>query len=260
MKKKTKKNKKTKMEILRRRELILNGLCWFGFISTFIFLIIGCILETKGIIEDSSGILIILIYAFVIIIIVFFLSIKWGATKGGYSTEYGTFGFNTDLIPKTGGLKEAKPIINSYNDLLKYFDSSKYKRENMKFKNYKIKLYSKNVYSCINSYLIIEGAENLSNDLKDIRDKCLNTLVETNKKSCPMSYNLMIIVYIGDDKKYKEYEKFMSKLDMLEVDVCDELVIPAMVRNNKLQCLDYIKGPMWDNYNLCINEIDKIVK
>ena len=52
----------------------------------------------------------------------------------------------------------------------------------------------------------------------------------------------------------------MKKLDMPDLYGFDELIIPGLVENNKLKYLNYIKGPMEQNYDLCIKELKKILK
>ena len=93
-----------------------------------------------------------------------------------------------------------------------------------------------------------------------IKAKYSSTILECTKKSNPMSYNLMIIIYLNDNKRYSEYKDFMTNLEMIEFDGLDEIIIPAIVNNSKFQCLDYISGPMAMNYDLCIRELDKFLK
>lgn len=259
--KKTKK-KKTKKEIIKRREFILNFISYFGLFSIVAVLLIGAVLEGKGY-ELNSGLILtlILIYGVFIIWLMYYLSIKWEATKGGYfAPNCITYGLSTDITVKKGKVRELNVIIKSFDELLKYFDSSKYSKQNIEFKNYNIELYYKDVYSCINSYLIIKADKDLMRNLKMIKAKYSSTILECTKKSNPMSYNLMIIIYLNDNKRYSEYKDFMTNLEMIEFDGLDEIIIPAIVNNSKFQCLDYISGPMSMNYDLCIRELDKFLK
>ena len=259
--KKTKK-KKTKKEIIKRREFILNFISYFGLFSIVAVLLISAILEDKDY-ELNAGLISVLtlIYGAFIIWLMYYLSIKWGATKGGYfAPNCITYGLSTDITVKKGKVKESNVIINSFDELLKYFDSSKYNKQNIEFKNYNIELYYKDVYSCINSYLIIKADKDLMRNLKMIKAKYSSTILECTKKSNPMSYNLMIIIYLNDNKRYSEYKDFMTNLEMIEFDGLDEIIIPAIVNNSKFQCLDYISGPMSMNYDLCIRELDKFLR
>ena len=259
--KKTKK-KKTKQEIIKRREFILNFISYFGLFSIVAVLLISAILEDKDY-ELNAGLISVLtlIYGAFIIWLMYYLSIKWGATKGGYfAPNCITYGPSTDITVKKGKVKESNVIINNFDELLKYFDSSKYNKQNIEFKNYNIELYYKDVYSCINSYLIIKADKDLMRNLKMIKAKYSSTILECTKKSNPMSYNLMIIIYLNDNKRYSEYKDFMTNLEMIEFDGLDEIIIPAIVNNSKFQCLDYISGPMSMNYDLCIRELDKFLK
>ena len=259
--KKTKK-KKTKKEIIKRREFILNFISYFGLFSIVAVLLISAILEDKDY-ELNAGLISVLtlIYGAFIIWLMYYLSIKWGATKGGYfAPNCITYGLSTDITVKKGKVKESNVIINNFDELLKYFDSSKYNKQNIEFKNYNIELYYKDVYSCINSYLIIKADKDLMKNLKMIKAKYSSTILECTKKSNPMSYNLMIIIYLNDNKRYSEYKDFMTNLEMIEFDGLDEIIIPAIVNNSKFQCLDYISGPMAMNYDLCIRELDKFLK
>lgn len=259
--KKTKK-KKTKKEIIKRREFILNFISYFGLFSIVAVLLISAILEDKDY-ELNAGLISVLtlIYGAFIIWLMYYLSIKWGATKGGYfAPNCITYGLSTDITVKKGKVKESNVIINNFDELLKYFDSSKYNKQNIEFKNYNIELYYKDVYSCINSYLIIKADKDLMKNLKMIKAKYSSTILECTKKSNPMSYNLMIIIYLNDNKRYSEYKDFMTNLEMIEFDGLDEIIIPAIVNNSKFQCLDYISGPMSMNYDLCIRELDKFLK
>lgn len=259
--KKTKK-KKTKQEIIKRREFILNFISYFGLFSVVAVLLISAILEDKDY-ELNAGLISVLtlIYGAFIISLMYYLSIKWGATKGGYfAPNCITYGLSTDITVKKGKVKESNIIINSFDELLKYFDSSKYNKQNIEFKNYNIELYYKDVYRCINSYLIIKADKDLMRNLKMIKAKYSSTILECTKKSNPMSYNLMIIIYLNDNKRYSEYKDFMTNLEMIEFDGLDEIIIPAIVNNSKFQCLDYISGPMAMNYDLCIRELDKFLK
>ena len=259
--KKTKK-KKTKKEIIKRREFILNFISYFGLFSIVAVLLISAILEDKDY-ELNAGLISVLtlIYGAFIIWLMYYLSIKWGATKGGYfAPNCITYGLSTNITVKKGKVKESNIIINNFDELLKYFDSSKYNKQNIEFKNYNIELYYKDVYSCINSYLIIKADKDLMKNLKMIKAKYSSTILECTKKSNPMSYNLMIIIYLNDNKRYSEYKDFMTNLEMIEFDGLDEIIIPAIVNNSKFQCLDYISGPMSMNYDLCIRELDKFLK
>lgn len=259
--KKTKK-KKTKKEIIKRREFILNFISYFGLFSIVAVLLISAILEDKDY-ELNAGLISVLtlIYGAFIIWLMYYLSIKWGATKGGYfAPNCITYGLSTDITVKKGKVKESNVIINNFDELLKYFDSSKYNKQNIEFKNYNIELYYKDVYSCINSYLIIKADKDLMRNLKMIKAKYSSTILECTKKSNPMSYNLMIIIYLNDNKRCSEYKDFMTNLEIIEFDGLDEIIIPAIVNNSKFQCLDYISGPMAMNYDLCIRELDKFLK
>ena len=259
--KKTKK-KKTKKEIIKRREFILNFISYFGLFSIVAVLLISAILEDKDY-ELNAGLISVLtlIYGAFIIWLMYYLSIKWGATKGGYfAPNCITYGLSTDITVKKGKVKESNVIINNFDELLKYFDSSKYNKQNIEFKNYNIELYYKDVYSCINSYLIIKADKDLMKNLKMIKAKYSITILECTKKSNPMSYNLMIIIYLNDNKRYSEYKDFMTNFEIIEFDGLDEIIIPAIVNNSKFQCLDYISGPMAMNYDLCIRELDKFLK
>ena len=259
--KKTKK-KKTKKEIIKRREFILNFISYFGLFSIVAVLLISAILEDKDY-ELNAGLISVLtlIYGAFIIWLMYYLSIKWGATKGGYfAPNCITYGLSTNITVKKGKVKESNIIINNFDELLKYFDSSKYNKQNIEFKNYNIELYYKDVYSCINSYLIIKADKDLMKNLKMIKAKYSSTILECTKKSNPMSYNLMIIIYLNDNKRYSEYKDFMTNLEIIEFDGLDEIIIPAIVNNSKFQCLDYISGPMAMNYDLCIRELDKFLK
>lgn len=260
--KKTKK-KKTKKEIIKRRELILNILSYYALVSIVLFLMVCSVLEVKGKLAENVSLFETLIYiqAILVIAVVFHLSIKWGATKGGYfAPNCITYGLSTNITVKKGKVKESNIIINNFDELLKYFDSSKYNKQNIEFKNYNIELYYKDVYSCINSYLIIKADKDLMRNLKMIKAKYSSTILECTKKSNPMSYNLMIIIYLNDNKRYSEYKDFMTNLEIIEFDGLDEIIIPAIVNNSKFQCLDYISGPMAMNYDLCIRELDKFLK
>lgn len=259
--KKTKK-KKTKKEIIKRREFILNFISYFGLFSIVAVLLISAILEDKDY-ELNVGLISVLtlIYGAFIIWLMYYLSIKWGATKGGYfAPNCITYGLSTNITVKKGKVKESNIIINNFDELLKYFDSSKYNKQNIEFKNYNIELYYKDVYRCINSYLIIKADKDLMRNMKMIKAKYSSTILECTKKSNPMSYNLMIIIYLNDNKRYSEYKDFMTNLEMIEFDGLDEIIIPAIVNNSKFQCLDYISGPMAMNYDLCIRELDKFLK
>lgn len=259
--KKTKK-KKTKKEIIKRREFILSFISYFGLFSIVAVLLISAILEDKDY-ELNAGLISVLtlIYGAFIIWLMYYLSIKWGATKGGYfAPNCITYGLSTNITVKKGKVKESNIIINNFDELLKYFDSSKYNKQNIEFKNYNIELYYKDVYSCINSYLIIKADKDLMKNLKMIKAKYSSTILECTKKSNPMSYNLMIIIYLNDNKRYSEYKDFMTNLEIIEFDGLDEIIIPAIVNNSKFQCLDYISGPMAMNYDLCIRELDKFLK
>ena len=168
--KKTKK-KKTKKEIIKRREFILNFISYFGLFSIVAVLLISAILEDKDY-ELNTGLISVLtlIYGAFIIWLMYYLSIKWGATKGGYfAPNCITYGLSTDITVKKGKVKESNIIINNFDELLKYFDSSKYNKQNIEFKNYNIELYYKDVYSCINSYLIIKADKDLMKNLKMIK-------------------------------------------------------------------------------------------
>lgn len=259
--KKTKK-KKTKKEIIKRREFILSFISYFGLFSIVAVLLISAILEDKDY-ELNAGLISVLtlIYGAFIIWLMYYLSIKWGATKGGYfAPNCITYGLSTNITVKKGKVKESNIIINNFDELLKYFDSSKYNKQNIEFKNYNIELYYKDVYSCINSYLIIKADKALMKNLKMIKTKYSSTILECTKKSNPMSYNLMIIIYLNDNKRYSEYKDFITNLEIIEFDGLDEIIIPAIVNNSKFQCLDYISGPMSMNYDLCIRELDKFLK
>lgn len=259
--KKTKK-KKTKKEIIKRREFILSFISYFGLFSIVAVLLISAILEDKDY-ELNAGLISVLtlIYGAFIIWLMYYLSIKWGATKGGYfAPNCITYGLSTNITVKKGKVKESNVIINNFDELLKYFDSSKYNKQNIEFKNYNIELYYKDVYSCINSYLIIKADKDLMRNLKMIKAKYSSTILECTKKSNPMSYNLMIIIYLNDNKRCSEYKDFMTNLEIIEFDGLDEIIIPAIVNNSKFQCLDYISGPMAMNYDLCIRELDKFLK
>lgn len=259
--KKTKK-KKNKKEIIKRREFILNFISYFGLFSIIAMMFTGAILDDKGYEMDADTFMpLILLYGVFIVWLMYHLSAKWGATKGGYfASNCKTYGLSTDITVKKGKVKESNVIINSFNELLKYFDNSKYNKQKIRFENYDIKLYYKDVYSCINSYLIIKADKVLMKNLKMIKEKYSSTILECTKKSNPMSYNLMIIIYLNDNKKHSEYKGFMTNLEMIEFDGLDEIIIPAIVNNSKFQCLDYISGPMSMNYDLCIRELDKFLK
>ena len=130
--KKTKK-KKTKQEIIKRREFILNFISYFGLFSVVAVLLISAILEDKDY-ELNTGLISVLtlIYGAFIIWLMYYLSIKWGATKGGYfAPNCITYGLSTNITVKKGKVKESNIIINNFDELLKYFDSSKYNKQNI---------------------------------------------------------------------------------------------------------------------------------
>ena len=256
--KKTKK-KKDKNKIIKRREFILNFLGYFGFFSIVIVLSIGAILEDKGY-ELNAGFIATstVIYGAFMIWLTYHLSIKWGATKGGYyKGNHAPTGLSLNITPKMGEEKLLDKDINSYEELLMYFDKTKYEKKNIKVKGHNIIIYCNEVYSCINGYAIIKSNKNILEDIETIKKECSEVLIDYSENHDTISFNLMTIIYSNDKLDYKEY---MKKLDMPDLYGFDELIIPGLIENNKLKYLNYIKGPMEQNYDLCIKELKKILK
>ncbi len=258
--KKTKK-KKTKKEIIKRREFILKFLVYFIFFSIVIPLSVGAILEDKGKIlntdADTYSTLIIL-YGSLMLLLTYLLSAKWGATKGGYHLPgFAAYGFGVDIMPKIGVEKEYKKNITSYEELLMHFEKSKYDKSKIKIKKHNAVMYCNDIYCCINSYVLIKSNKNILEDMEDIKKKCSEKLSNYVTNRLVLSYNLMIIIYSNDKLDYKE---FMAKLDITKLCRHSELIIPGLIENNKLKYLNYIKGPMEQNYYLCIKELKKILK
>ena len=256
--KKTKK-KKTKKEIIKRREFILNFLGHFGFFSVAIMLSLGAILEDKGYeLNADTFIPLILLYGAFIVWLMYHLSIKWGATKGGYyKGNHAPTGLSLNITPKMGEEKIFDKDINSYEELLMHFDKTKYEKKNIKVKGHNIIIYCNEVYSCINGYAIIKSNKNILEDIETIKKECSEVLIDYSENHDTISFNLMTIIYSNDKLDYKEY---MKKLDMPDLYGFDELIIPGLIENNKLKYLNYIKGPMEQNYDLCIKELKKILK
>lgn len=256
--KKTKK-KKTKKEIIKRREFILNFISYFGLFSIVAVLLISAILEDKDY-ELNTGLISVLtlIYGAFIIWLMYYLSIKWGATKGGYyKGNHAPTGLSLNITPKMGEEKIFDKDINSYEELLMYFDKTKYEKKNIKVKGHNIIIYCNEVYSCINGYAIIKSNKNILEDIETIKKECSEVLIDYSENHDTISFNLMTVIYSNDKLDYKEY---MKKLDMPDLYGFDELIIPGLVENNKLKYLNYIKGPMEQNYDLCIKELKKILK
>lgn len=67
----------------------------------------------------------------------------------------------------------------------------------------------------------------------------------------------MIIIYL---KTNNSVNNLISKIDILDLDGYDELIITSIVHDNKLEYLNYISGPMKSNYDLNIKELKKIIK
>lgn len=256
--KKTKK-KKDKNKIIKRREFILNFLGYFGFFSIVIVLSIGAILEDKGY-ELNAGLILTLtlVYGAFMVWLMYHLSIKWGATKGGYyNGNHGPTGLSLNITPKMGEEKIFDKDINSYEELLMHFDKTKYEKKNIKVKGHNIIIYCNEVYSCINGYAVIKSNKNILEDIETIKKECSEVLIDYSENHDTISFNLMTIIYSNDKLDYKEY---MKKLDMPDLYGFDELIIPGLVENNKFKYLNYIKGPMEQNYDLCIKELKKILK
>ena len=256
--KKTKK-KKDKSRIIKRREFILNFLGYFGFFSIVIVLLIGAILEDKGY-ELNAGLILTLtvVYGAFIVWLMCHLSVKWGATKGGYyKGNHAPTGLSLNITPKMGEEKIFDKDINSYEELLMYFDKTKYEKKNINVKGHNIIIYCNEVYSCINGYAVIKSNKNILEDIETIKKECSEVLIDYSENHDTISFNLMTIIYSNDKLDYKEY---MKKLDMPDLYGFDELIIPGLVENNKLKYLNYIKGPMEQNYDLCIKELKKILK
>ncbi len=256
--KKTKK-KKDKNKIIKRREFILNFLNCFNFFSIVIVLSVGAILEDKGY-ELNAGFIATstVIYGAFMIWLTYHLSIKWGATKGGYyKGNHAPTGLSLNITPKMGEEKIFDKDINSYEELLMYFDKTKYEKKNIKVKGHNIIIYCNEVYSCINGYAIIKSNKNILEGIETIKKECSEVLIDYSENHDTISFNLMTIIYSNDKLDYKEY---MKKLDMPDLYGFDELIIPGLVKNNKLKYLNYIKGPMEQNYDLCIKELKKILK
>lgn len=253
------KKKKDKNKIIKRREFILNFLGYFGFFSIVIVLSIGAILEDKGY-ELNAGLILTLtvVYGAFIVWLMYHLSIKWGATKGGYyKGNHAPTGLSLNITPKMGEEKIFDKDINSYEELLMHFDKTKYEKKNIKVKGHNIIIYCNEVYSCINGYAVIKSNKNILEDIETIKKECSEVLIDYSENHDTISFNLMTIIYSNDKLDYKEY---MKKLDMPDLYGFDELIIPGLVENNKLKYLNYIKGPMEQNYDLCIKELKKILK
>ena len=253
------KKKKDKNKIIKRREFILNFLGYFGFFSIVIVLSIGAILEDKGY-ELNAGLILTLtvVYGAFIIWLMYYLSIKWGAAKGGYyKSNHVLTSLSLSITPKMGEEKIFDKDINSYEGLLMHFDKTKYEKKNIKVKGHNIIIYCNEVYSCINGYAIVKSNKNILEDIENIKKECSEVLIDYSENHDTISFNLMTIIYSNDKLDYKEY---MKKLDMPDLYGFDELIIPGLVENNKLKYLNYIKGPMEQNYDLCIKELKKILK
>ena len=253
------KKKKDKNKIIKRREFILNFLGYFGFFSIIAMMSIGAILEDKGYKLDADTFMpLILLYGVFIVWLMYHLSIKWGATKGGYyKANHAPTGLSLNITPKMGDEKLFDKDINSYEELLMYFDKTKYEKKNIKVKGHNIIIYCNEVYSCINGYAVIKSNKNILEDIETIKKECSEVLIDYSENHDTISFNLMTIIYSNDKLDYKEY---MKKLDMPDLYGFDELIIPGLVENNKLKYLNYIKGPMEQNYDLCIKELKKILK
>ena len=253
------KKKKDKNKIIKRREFILNFLGYFGFFSIVIVLSIGAILEDKGY-ELNAGLILTLtvIYGAFIVWLMCYLSAKWGAAKGGYSKgNHVLTSLSLSITPKMGEEKIFDKDINNYEELLMYFDKTKYEKKNIKVKGHNIIIYCNEVYSCINGYAIVKSNKNILEDIETIKKECSEVLIDYSENHDTISFNLMVIIYSNDKLDYKEY---MKKLDMPDLYGFDELIIPGLIENNKLKYLNYIKGPMEQNYYLCIKELKKILK
>ena len=242
------KKKKDKNKIIKRREFILNFLGYFGFFSIIAMMSIGAILEDKGYKLDADTFMpLILLYGVFIVWLMYYLSIKWGATKGGYyKGNHAPTGLSLNITPKMGD-----------EELLMHFDKTKYEKKNIKIKGHNIIIYCNEVYSCINGYAVIKSNKNILEDIETIKKECSEVLIDYSENHDTISFNLMTIIYSNDKLDYKEY---MKKLDMPDLYGFDELIIPGLVENNKLKYLNYIKGPMEQNYDLCIKELKKILK
>ncbi len=251
--------KKDKNKIIKRREFILKFLNCFNFFSVFIMLSLGALLEDKGY-ELNADIFVplILAYGAFMVWLTYHLSIKWGATKGGYyKGNHVLTSLSLSITPKMGEEKLFDKDINSYEELLMYFDKTKYEKKNIKVKGHNIIIYCNEVYSCINGYAIVKSNKNILEDIENIKKECSEVLIDYSENHDTISFNLMTIIYSNDKIDYKEY---MKKLDMPDLYGFDELIIPGLVENNKLKYLNYIKGPMEQNYDLCIKELKKILK
>lgn len=251
--------KKDKNKIIKRREFILNFLGYFGFFSIIAMMSIGAILEDKGYKLDADTFMpLILLYGVFIVWLMCHLSVKWGASKGGYyKGNHVLTSLSLSITPKMGEEKIFDKDITSYEELLMYFDKTKYEKKNIKVKGHNIIIYCNEVYSCINGYAIVKSNKNILEDIETIKKECSEVLIDYSENHDTISFNLMTIIYSNDKLDYKEY---MKKLDMPDLYGFDELIIPGLVENNKLKYLNYIKGPMEQNYYLCIKELKKILK
>ena len=165
------KKKKDKNKIIKRREFILNFLGYFGFFSIIAMMSIGAILEDKGYKLDADTFMpLILLYGVFIVWLMYHLSIKWGATKGGYyKGNHAPTGLSLNITPKMGEEKIFDKDINSYEELLMYFDKTKYEKKNIKVKGHNIIIYCNEVYSCINGYAVIKSNKNILEDIETIK-------------------------------------------------------------------------------------------
>ena len=250
------KKKKDKSKIIKRREFILKFIYYFSLPSIVIPLTIMAIVDGDG---DGEVVgIITVVYGVFIVWLMYHLSIKWGATKGGYyKGNHAPTGLSLNITPKMGEEKIFDKDINSYEELLMYFDKTKYEKKNIKVKGHNIIIYCNEVYSCINGYAIVKSNKNILEDIETIKKECSEVLIDYSENHDTISFNLMTIIYSNDKLDYKEY---MKKLDMPDLYGFDELIIPGLIENNKLKYLNYIKGPMEQNYYLCIKELKKILK
>lgn len=252
-------NNKKNERIIKRREFILKFLYYFSFFSVLLAFIIGAYLEKKGK-RPNIDIFMpsIIVYTFLIIGLMYFLSEKWGATKGGfYIPHSGTFGFSTNIRSKIGKNKKIEKNIVNYNNLLELFNNSTYSKKKVKIGNYESVLYFKNVFACFNGYILVEANDDILNSINEIKEKSINTLLDLSNNLRIISYNLMIIIYLKTDNSVNN---LISKIDILDLDGYDELIITSIVHDNKLEYLNYISGPMKSNYDLNIKELKKIIK
>ncbi len=253
--KKTK--KKSEKRIIKRRELILKLIFYINLFVTISMWVIYFVFDIEKY-NDDLYFYLICFYTFLSFFLIYLLSVKWKASKGGYCIpRCGIYNFSINITPKMGEEKIFNKDINSYEELLMYFDKTKYEKKNIKVKGHNIIIYCNEVYSCINGYAIVKSNKNILEDIETIKKECSEVLIDYSENHDTISFNLMTIIYSNDKLDYKEY---MKKLDMPDLYGFDELIIPGLIENNKFKYLNYIKGPMEHNYYLCIKELKKILK